>query len=158
MAPPFAFLDNFLLPLPLTSNLTHPFTPISCHLTWDNFALFLLVHNLQYSMCHPIFTFVFVCHDAVRRPLYSPYNGPYKVLCWQAKYFVLDINGHQKTITLNHLKPAFLESHLPTQSLTPTESSSAPQQYEQSTHSTCSRRRVHFPTCYGTMYIFSRVN
>jgi len=72
-------------------------------------------------------THVFVSHDAVRKPLDPPYDGPYKVLCRQAKCFVLDINGHRKTTTINSLKPAFLESHLlPANSLIPLASSSAP--------------------------------
>ena len=97
-------------------------------------------------------THVFVRHDAVRKPLDPPYDGPYKVLCRQAKCFVLDINGHRKTITIDRLKPAFLESHLlPATSLITSASSSAPQQYEQSTRTTRSGRRVHFPDRYGTM-------
>ena len=53
---PFAYLDNFLLPLPSASNSTPPFTPIDYHLTCNNFVRFLLVLNLQPSMCHPIST------------------------------------------------------------------------------------------------------
>ena len=97
-------------------------------------------------------TYVFVRHDAVRKPLDPPYDGPYKVLCRQAKCFVFDINGHRKTITIDRLKPAFLESHLlPATSLITSASSSAPQQYEQSTRTTRSGRRVYFPDRYGTM-------
>ena len=97
-------------------------------------------------------THVFVCHDAVRKPLGLPYDGPYKVLRRQATYIVLDINKHQNTITIDRLKPAFLEFHLlPAQSVIPSESSSAPQQYEQLTRTTRSGRRVHFPDLYGTM-------
>ena len=96
-------------------------------------------------------THVFVHHDAVRKPLDPPYDGPYKVLGRQVKYFVLEINGKQKTVTLDRLKPAFLEPHLlPAQVLKPPESSSAPAQSEHSPRTTRSGRRVHFPDRYGT--------
>jgi len=97
-------------------------------------------------------THVFVRHDAVRKPLDPPYDGPYKVLYRQAKCFVLDLNGHQKTISIDRLKPAFLESHLlPAHASVTSASSSAPKQYEQSTRTTRSGRRVHFPDRYGTL-------
>ena len=96
-------------------------------------------------------THVFVRLDAVRKPLDPPYDGPYKVLGRQVKYFVLEINGKQKTVTLDRLKPAFLEPHLlPAQVLKPPESSSAPAQSEHSPRTTRSGRRVHFPDRYGT--------
>ena len=95
-------------------------------------------------------THVFVRHDAVRKPLDPPYDGPYRVLCRQAKHFVLDIKGHQKTITLDRLKPAFLEPNLlPAPVVTPTKSSPAPQQDAQFAPTTRSGRRVS--RRYGTL-------
>ena len=52
---------------------------------------------------------MFVRHDAVRKPLQPPYDGPFKVLQRADKFFILDINGKQDTVSLDHLKPAFLD-------------------------------------------------
>ena len=54
--------------------------------------------------------FVFVRHDAVKKPLQPPYDGPFKVLVGHDKYFVLDIASKQNTISLDRLKAAHLDS------------------------------------------------
>jgi len=54
-------------------------------------------------------THVFIRHDAARKPLQQPYNGPYKVLRREDKHFVVDINGRHDTVSLDRLKPAHKE-------------------------------------------------
>ena len=106
--------------------------------------------NHHLSTC----THVFVRHDAVRKPLQVPYDGPYKVLKRSDKHFTLDVNGQQKVISLDRLKPAHLDScDYPTtpphtqplppppnsQPSSPTTTSSAP------VRTTCSGCHVHWP-------------
>ena len=55
---------------------------------------------------------VFIHDDSVRRPLQHPYSGPFKVIKRADKYFTLDINGRQDTVSVDRLKPAYLEHDL----------------------------------------------
>lgn len=51
---------------------------------------------------------VFVRHDAVRKPLQAPYDGPYRVLQRSDKLFDIELKGKKYTISIDRLKPAFL--------------------------------------------------
>nr|CDS28529.2 gag pol polyprotein [Hymenolepis microstoma] len=53
---------------------------------------------------------VFVRVDTVKKPLQPPYDGPYKVLQRKSKYFILDRNGTKDSVSIDRLKPAYLES------------------------------------------------
>ena len=44
--------------------------------------------------------YVFVRHNAVRKPLQVLYDGPYKVLKRSDKHFTLEVNGQQKLLTV----------------------------------------------------------
>ncbi|GBN94894.1 hypothetical protein AVEN_73930-1 [Araneus ventricosus] len=50
---------------------------------------------------------VFVRVDRVQRPLQKPYSGPHQVLKRTDKFFELGINGKQRTVNMDRLKPAF---------------------------------------------------
>ncbi|GBL72554.1 Retrovirus-related Pol polyprotein from transposon 412, partial [Araneus ventricosus] len=81
-------------------------------------------HDRQKVFVHPALgtcTHVFVRHDAVKKPLQAPYDGPYCVLRRTDKTFTIEKNGKESTINIDRVKPAFFEnSH---QSSAPTTSS-----------------------------------
>ena len=54
---------------------------------------------------------VFVRNDAVRKPLQPPYRGPFAVIRRNDKFFTIDINGKLENVSLDRIKPAFLEDH-----------------------------------------------
>ena len=46
-------------------------------------------------------THVFVRNDAVRKPLQAQYEGPYSVLEWTEKFYILNINGHTDAASID---------------------------------------------------------
>ena len=54
-------------------------------------------------------THVFVRYDGVQKPLQPPYNGPYKVIQRDDKTYTIEVNGQQKVVSLDRLKPAHIE-------------------------------------------------
>ena len=61
----------------------------------------------------PTSTHVFVRHDAVHRPLQPPYDGPCRVLKRADKHYTLEIGNRQEVVSLDHLKPAYMECDHP---------------------------------------------
>ena len=57
-------------------------------------------------------THVFLRIDAVTKPLQPPYAGPFKVLRRTPKYFVISQNEKPATVSIDRLKPAFLDGAL----------------------------------------------
>ena len=54
-------------------------------------------------------THVYVRHDAVRKPLQSPYDGPYEVISRGAKTIKIRKNGRTDTISIDRVKTAYTE-------------------------------------------------
>ena len=53
--------------------------------------------------------YVFVRQDLVKPALSPPYRGPYHIIERSDKAYLLDIHGKQDWVTLDRLKPAYLE-------------------------------------------------
>ena len=53
--------------------------------------------------------FVFIRHDAHRGPLRPPYDGPYKVISRNDKYFMIKIGNREESVSIDRLKPAFTD-------------------------------------------------
>ena len=57
--------------------------------------------------------YVFIKHDAHRTPLTRPYRGPYKVKERKDKAFLISINDRDDWVSVDRLKPAYLDEHQP---------------------------------------------
>ena len=108
-------------------------------------------------------THVFIRHDAVRKPLQPPYDGPYPVIKRTDKHFTIKINNRTDTISIDRLKPAHLDttdaapdtdtsrcSRLQNQPTSPTPQPHSsnpvtPPPATPTTRTTRSGRHVHFP-------------
>lgn len=75
-------------------------TPASQHCRKSVF-----VHNDLATCSH-----VFVRRDSVRSSLQFPYDGPFQVLKRRRKFFTIHLNGKQTTVSIDRLKPAYLEN------------------------------------------------
>ena len=62
------------------------------------------IHDDLLSSSH-----VFIRHDGVHTSLQPPCDGPFKVVKRSEKFYTLDINGRKDTVSLDRLKPAYLE-------------------------------------------------
>ena len=56
---------------------------------------------------------VFLHYDAIRKPLTTPYDGPYRVFSPSDKTMKIDIKGKSVMVSMDRVKPAFLEADLP---------------------------------------------
>ena len=54
--------------------------------------------------------FVFIKKDSHRPPLIPPYEGPFRVLHRGEKVFELDLGGRKETVSIDRLKPAYIDS------------------------------------------------
>ena len=51
---------------------------------------------------------VFIRNDGYKRPLEQPYSGPYRVISRSDKCFTVDVSGHDKSVSVDRLKHAFI--------------------------------------------------
>ena len=58
-------------------------------------------------------THVFLRYDAIRKPLTTPYDGPYCVFSRSDKTMKIDIKGKSVTVSMDRVTPAFQEADLP---------------------------------------------
>nr|VZI27511.1 unnamed protein product [Spirometra erinaceieuropaei] len=94
--------------------------------------------------------FVWVRHDAVRRPLQTHYDGPYKVLRRSGKDVVIDRNGKTDTVSIDRVKPDYIDDsdHPSPQHCTPPQTLRPPPPTGDSpppVRHTRSGRHVHWP-------------
>ncbi|BHF59955.1 hypothetical protein SprV_0100291600 [Sparganum proliferum] len=94
--------------------------------------------------------FVWVRHDAVRRPLQPPYDGPYRVLRRSDKDVVIDRNGKTDTVSIDRVKPVYIDDsdHSSPQHCTPPQTVRPPPptgNRPSPVRRTRSGRHVHWP-------------
>nr|VZI09766.1 unnamed protein product [Spirometra erinaceieuropaei] len=94
--------------------------------------------------------FVWVRHDAVRRPLQPPYDGPYKVFRRSDKDVVIERNGKTDTVSIDRVKPAYIDDsdHSSPQQRTPPQTVRPPPptgDFPSPVRRTRSGRHVHWP-------------
>ncbi|XP_068229453.1 uncharacterized protein [Palaemon carinicauda] len=92
--------------------------------------------------------YVFVHVDAHRQPLTRPYPGPYRVIIKTTKAFLLDVHGQEDWVSIDRVKPAFLEGR-DTASAGPGRSRVPPQNMAPNEKKSNKRRRevaIHTPT------------
>ena len=106
--------------------------------------------------------YVFVRHDGVKKSLQPPYDGPFQVLQRSSKHFTLDISGQQKVISLDRLKPAYMDIPSTTvPDVIPEETTQTPSHATTSspssttTRTTRSGRHVHWPKRYKDFKTFT---
>ena len=94
---------------------------------------------------------VFVRRDSIHKPLQHPYDDPFPILKCHHKYFTLDYNSKHQTVSVNRLKPAFMDHPITTPTLiiptdaVPRDSKTVPASPQSPVCTTQSGRRVHWP-------------
>ncbi|CAE1274303.1 unnamed protein product [Acanthosepion pharaonis] len=101
--------------------------------------------------------YVFVRNDSVKRPLTPAYTGPYRVLKRADKYFQIQKGIHTDNVSIDRLKPAFIEkpsSHATSQSTPQVQENFKTPVSLDKPKCTSSGRRVTFPKKFETFYYY----
>lgn len=119
-------------------------------------------HCSDHSYVHPSLkscSHVFLRIDHVVKPLCQPYTGPHKVLNRTDKTFIIELNGHKRTVSIDRVKPAYIMPetvsskpvNIPLKTASNDKSTNHP-----TTTKTVTRfgRRVHFPKNLATYVTF----
>lgn len=95
------------------------------------------VHNNMSESTH-----VFVRQDLVKPALSTPYEGPFKVLKRNNKYFTVEIKQKPVNISIDRLKPAFLdnEQELSSESIKSRNSKKGPEFSKSNQQEKCNKR------------------
>lgn len=96
---------------------------------------------------------VFIRRDHVRSSLEPPYDGPYKVIERQPKFFTIDVRGKKNNVSVDRLKPAYMmkETNISEHRVPDSVPKSIPEPPSTpvaQARTTRSGRRVHFPDFY----------
>lgn len=81
---------------------------------------------------------VFVRNDSVKASIVPPYEGPFKVIERHAKFFILDMRGRNVKVSLDRLKPAYIENY--------ENETNAQHLQQQSSSSTTVHQQMELPT------------
>ena len=71
-------------------------------------------------------THVFIRVDSVRKPLQQPYEGPFRVISRHDKTFKVDRHGRVDTISIDRLKPAYVDDDAMPDNMRPSANPSQP--------------------------------
>ncbi|GFY29254.1 pol polyprotein [Trichonephila clavipes] len=106
------------------------------------------LHGRKTVFVHPELsqcTHVFLRHNAIRKPLQSPYDGPFAITKRSEKLIILQRQGKEICVSIDRVKPAFMLSD----TIESNQPSFIPQSKEApATQTTHSGHRVHFPQRY----------
>ena len=73
-------------------------------------------HSSHVPRILAIASHVFIQHDAIWKPLQPPHDDPSRVVKCTDKHFTVRVNGREQIMSIDHLKPAHIDSSASVQS------------------------------------------